>query len=228
MLLLLCLAAALSAAQGQRTEPLQQGEVQQLIQSGIPMQRIVALIEELGIEFDPTAEIQAAFESAGADDSVLAALRVAGAKRHIRRGADFQSKLQFADAEQAARAAIRLSPDLPEAHQLLGEALFGKEDYDGALAAYREALRRKPDAADSHVGVCAVFFVKEKPDEAIPECREGLRLAPNHVWGNIWLGNALAQKGDYGGSLAAFREAGRLQPGLADPHIGSCSTLTAR
>jgi tetratricopeptide (TPR) repeat protein len=224
-LLLVCLAAALSPAQAPRTKPLAQDEVQQLVQSGVPAQRIVALVEQLGIEFDPISKIQASFQSSGADETVLAALRVAGAKWHIRRGTDFQSKLQYADMEQAAHAAIRLAPDLAEAHHLLGEARVGKEDYDGALTAYREALRRKPDAADSHIGVCAVLFAKEKPDEAIPECREGLRLAPNQVWGNIWLGYALAQKGDYGGSLAALREAGRLQPGLADPHVGSCSTL---
>lgn len=225
MLLLLCLLAGVSLAQAPRTKPLAQGEVQQLLQSGVPMQRIVALVEQLGIEFDPTAEIQAAFESAGADDTVLAALRFAGAKWHIRRGRDFHVKGQYAEAEQAARAALRLGPDSPQAHHLLGDALWSKEDHDGALAAYRELIRLQPGNAEGHVAACAQLNAKGDFEAALPVCREALRLAPNHAGAHFWLGVTLANKGDFTAALIEFREGVRLEPQSGPQHDGSCWAL---
>ncbi len=48
------------------------------------------------------------------------------------------------ESAAAARDAIRLMPDSSRAHQVLGWALLGQRDWDGAIAAYREAIRLKP------------------------------------------------------------------------------------
>lgn len=43
-----------------------------------------------------------------------------------------------------AREALRLDPNYAEAHGNLGNALYNKGDWDGALAEYREVLRVNP------------------------------------------------------------------------------------
>ena len=50
----------------------------------------------------------------------------------------------------ACREAIRLKPDLAEAHSNLGNALRESGDVRGAIAAWREAIRLKPDFAAAH------------------------------------------------------------------------------
>lgn len=226
-LLLVWLLASVSLAQAPRTRPFAQDEVQQLLASGVPNGRIVTLIEQVGIEFEPTDEALAAFQSAGADDKVLAAVRLAGAKWHVRRGWDFRAKSQGMEAEQEARAALRLAPDLPDAHLLLAEAFWVKEDFDGALAEYREVVRRQSDSAAGHTGTCGALFIKSELDAAVAECREALRLEPNRLWAHLWLGNTLVMKGDTGGALAEFRAGLRIDPASPDAHIGSCWALRA-
>ena len=54
------------------------------------------------------------------------------------------------EAIAACRQAIRLKPDLAEAHYNLGIALQGKGQLDEAIAAYRQAIGIKPDFAKAH------------------------------------------------------------------------------
>ena len=55
------------------------------------------------------------------------------------------------------REALRLNPDLAEAHADLGVALFLQGQVDEAIAHFRTALRVKPDAADVHSNLGAVL-----------------------------------------------------------------------
>jgi Flp pilus assembly protein TadD len=228
LVLLLILAGSTALAQAPRTRPFAQDEIQQLITGGVASERIVALLDQLGIEFEPSDAVLEGFRAAGADQDELNALRGAGAKWYLRRGREFSGKWQAAEAERDARAALRLAPDLTEGHQLLGDALLQKDDADGALAEYREVLRRKPESPEVHTGLCGALQQKNELDAAVPECREAVHLGPNQFWAHFWLGSLLVRKGDQAGALAEFREALRIQPDSADAHMGSCWALRSK
>jgi Flp pilus assembly protein TadD len=49
--------------------------------------------------------------------------------------------------------ALRLNPNLAEAHAGLGVTLGKKHDWDGAVAELREALRLNPNNETAHLGL---------------------------------------------------------------------------
>jgi Flp pilus assembly protein TadD len=64
---------------------------------------------------------------------------------------------KLAEAEEAVREAIALSPDLAEAHERLGQVLARQGRWREAEAAIREALRLDPGDARSRVALGAVL-----------------------------------------------------------------------
>jgi tetratricopeptide (TPR) repeat protein len=228
LVLLLILAGSTALAQTPRTRPFAQDEVRQLITGGVASQRIVALIDQLGIEFEPTDEVLEGFRAAGADQDELNSLRGAGAKWYLRHGREFCDKGQAAEAERDARAALHLAPDLTAGHLLLGDALLLKDDADGALAEYREVLRREPESPEGHTGLCGALQQKNELDAAVPACRNAVRLGPNQFWAHFWLGTLLVRKGDQAGALTELREALRIWPDSAEAHSGSCWALRSK
>jgi tetratricopeptide (TPR) repeat protein len=116
------------------------------------------------------------------------------------------------------REAIRLKPDLAEAHNNVGIALGDRGDPDGAIAEYREAIRLEPEFAEAYVNLGTALAANGDPDGAIREYRWAIRMRPDLGQAHANLGNALATKGDVARAVEAYREAVRLMPDDADAH----------
>ena len=61
-------------------KPLSQTEVEMALRNGVPKPRVAALIEEFGVSFDFTNEVESKLRAAGADDAVLLAISKARRK----------------------------------------------------------------------------------------------------------------------------------------------------
>jgi hypothetical protein len=57
--------------------PLHKDEILQMVQNGFPGEQIVDLVEESGIDFEPTEDYYKTLRKAGADDALISALRKA-------------------------------------------------------------------------------------------------------------------------------------------------------
>ena len=109
------------------------------------------------------------------------------------------------DAQQAANA---------------GAELFGKKDYDGAIAKLREALRLAPNLEVAHLYLAAALAAKSDWDNALNEYREVLRLEPNNVAAHLGLATVLEWKSDWDGAIKENREVLRLDPNNSTAHDG--------
>jgi len=71
------------------------------------------------------------------------------------------------DGERAAKAALRLDPNLPDSHAAMGAALRSKGHFEEGLASCQRALRLEPDAYVAHriAGLCLLAL--RRYDEAI-------------------------------------------------------------
>jgi protein O-GlcNAc transferase len=133
-----------------------------------------------------------------------------------------QSKLQEAIA--AARQAVRLAPDMTEAHFCLGLNLDDEGKLDEAAAAYREVIRLTPGMAGAHSNLGDILRRQGQPDEAVAACREAIRRDPNLAIAHFNLTIALHHQGKSDEAAVACERAIGLNPDFAEAHY-SLGTL---
>jgi tetratricopeptide (TPR) repeat protein len=134
--------------------------------------------------------------------------------------------------EETARyeAILRLAPEMPEAHRILGNILsksFGM--VAEATAEYQEALRLAPDNVDAHIDLGAVLAkTPGRLGEAVAQFNEALRLRPDFAEAHNNLGNALERTpGRLDEAIAQYGEALRLKPDYAEAHNNLAIALGA-
>ena len=211
-LLVFLLLCATLGAQDTRNTPLSKDEVQQLLAGSVSSQRIVTLVGQYGIDFDPDPATLENLRGAGASEEVLASLRTTGLKQHLAKGWGSRDRGQLVAAEQEFRAALRLESGNQEAHAGLGYTLVDRADPEAAIPELRESLRLKPDDFWSHGFLGIALNQKGDREGALVEFREALRLKPESSEPHIWICSALGDKGDLDGAIGECREALRISP----------------
>ncbi len=94
---------------------------------------------------------------------------------------DSYQRERITEAEQAARKAVKLDPDLPQAHLALGYALYyGKRDYTNALIQFEEARKSLPNNADAIAAIAFIHRRQGKWEQALDELREASLLDPRN------------------------------------------------
>jgi tetratricopeptide (TPR) repeat protein len=210
-------------------KPINQVQVFALLVGQVPSHRVTMLVEERGIDFEPTDDYLQEVRLAGGEDELISALksakvtkpatvdpaaqaRQAEVRQHAAHGAELMQAKRYADAEAEYRAALRLDPQNADLHVSLGIALGSKGDGDGATAEFRHVLRSDPNNERAHVGLGIALGEMGDRDGEIAEEREALRLNPNDESAHHSLGVALDKKGDLQGALQEYREAYALAP----------------
>lgn len=110
-------------------------------------------------------------------------------------------------------------------HVDVGNGLFEKGDWEGAISAFRKALRSNPNLAEAHSNLGLALRRTGDFDGAIAEYREALRLNPKLAAAHCGLGVALGNKGDLNGMISEEREALRLNPNSARAHYNLGAAL---
>ena len=226
-------------------KPLNQVQVFALLVGQVPSPRVTMLVQERGIDFEPTDDYLQEVRLAGGDDELITALRSAKVTRpvtvepaaqarqaevqqHVARGAEFFQKRRDADAETEYRAAVRLDPQNADLHVALSRALNAQRKTEEALAEAREALRLNPGSDLGHFSLGNALRDKGDRDGAIAEYRAALRLKPNNDLAHVDLGAALKNQGDLDGAIAEYREALRLNPNNDMAHFNLANSLFSK
>ncbi|MGB7750823.1 MAG: protein kinase [Candidatus Acidiferrales bacterium] len=115
-------------------------------------------------------------------------------------------------AEEFARRAIAIDPDLAEAHVALGQTYALHYNYAAAVSELREAVRLEPDNSLAWDLLSWALGYEQTPDalEVEKAAREAVRLQPNSAASQYRLGRALLLQARYAEAAAAFRHAGEI------------------
>ena len=101
---------------------------------------------------------------------------------------------QLGRARQAAETAMRLQPELAEAHQAMGLFhYYCLQDFDRAIAELNEARTRSPGSADVLLSMAMVTRRQGKLDESIELQQEAANLDPRNL--DIWLNLGRSYRG---------------------------------
>jgi len=217
-------------------KPLNQVQVFALLVGQVSSHRVTMLVQERGIDFDPTDDYLQEVRLAGGEDELIAAFksakvtkpvtldpatqaRQAEVRQHVARGAELEKNGQYVQAEQEYRAALLFDPQNPDLYASLGMVLDQQKKWDDAAASGREAVRLDPGNEMAHTNLGVALANKGDWDGEITEEREALRLDPNDEIAHVNLGVALGHKGDREGEIAEYREALRLDPNYEVAHF---------
>ena len=119
--------AAQSPEPASMNKPLNQVQVFALLAGQAPSHRVTLLVQERGIDFEPTDDYLQEVGLAGGEEELISALKVAKVtkpvpndpslqarqtevRQHVARGAEFFEKSRYADAETEYRAALQTRP----------------------------------------------------------------------------------------------------------------------
>ena len=210
-------------------KPLNQAQVFAMLAAGAQSYRVTMLVQDRGIDFEPTNEYLQEIRLAGGEDELISALkgaivtkpapvdpaaeaRQADVMQHAARGAESFQKNQYTAAAAEYRAAILLAPRNSDLHVALSRVLTRKRKFDEALEEASEALRLSPNNDMAHYSLGYTLGKMGDVDGAIAEYRETLRLNPIEKQAHYSLGAALEYRGDRQGALEEFREAYMLDP----------------
>jgi tetratricopeptide (TPR) repeat protein len=129
---------------------------------------------------------------------------IADAYAHIRnRGRSRQTRQQMRDA---AEAAIRLDPLLPEAYGVRGLVYAADLAWQDAEQAFRRALELNPNLARTHEDFALFVLLPEgKLEEALQHVRKAAELDPLSTSRSVQLAFVLLRAGDYGKALEIAR-----------------------
>ena len=115
-------------------------------------------------------------------------------------------------AEQALRAALRLTPDLVDAHFYLGVVLFQRGDFAAAAASFRRATQLKPDYAVAYYNLGQCLLKQGDQAGALAAFRAAVENKPFYSEAHAALGAALAAEGRTAEAREQLQDAVRLDP----------------
>jgi len=131
-----------------------------------------------------------------------------------------------ADAIPHFEAALRIDPDLIEAHNNLGLALSripGRAP--DSMEQFEAVLRVHPDNAEAHNGLGAALMRRGEWTAAIPHFEAALRVNPGHAIANNNLGTCQVAVGNYAAAVPYFEAAIRANPDFAEAHFSLAGAL---
>jgi tetratricopeptide (TPR) repeat protein len=223
-------------------KPLNQVQVFALLVGQVPSHRVTILVQERGIDFEPTDDYLQEVRLAGGEDELISALkgakvtkpatvdpagqaRQAEIRQHVARGAELAKKGHYAGAEQEYRAALLHDSQNADVYFGLSYVLNQQKKWDASVSAARQAVRLNPNNEWARANLGNAILSKGDVDGAIAEYREALRLNPKNESAHYNLGVALGNKGDWGGAIAEYRATLRLNPKYEHAHLSLGNAL---
>jgi Flp pilus assembly protein TadD len=111
---------------------------------------------------------------------------------------------KYEAAEKELRRALKVAPDDPEVHHLLGSTLFKRGVYPAAVASLRRAIELDRSNVAAHVVLGEALNQLAESDAAIQVLEEALRLQPS-AKAYYAMGIALDRKGSFDRAAEMYR-----------------------
>ena len=124
----------------------------------------------------------------------------------------------LAESADEFEAAMRLKPDLPQAHNNLGSVFMDLGRLPDAKTEFDEALQREPNDEELQFNLGLLAERMGRYDEAIEHLHASIRVKPDSAEAYEVLGNTLESAGRNDEAIEAYRSATRLDPSNAEAH----------
>jgi tetratricopeptide (TPR) repeat protein len=211
---------------------LRASEVMALQAGGALPANLVYDLTARGLSFHPDADFMSLMTKAGADGSVIEALKAAKVNDQGAAKPEMELLRQLADAavlmnhKQYAEAGAKLADALDasfarlETGFVMAELLRQQKDFATARAVYGQILETEPDFPEAHDKASYVLYRLEDDGDAINEAKAALALNPSDAEAHKNEALALSQDRRYDRAAEEFKQALRLKPDYAAARSG--------
>jgi protein O-GlcNAc transferase len=134
-------------------------------------------------------------------------------------------QVQGKDALEVLQKTVELTPDDPEAHSSLGNALQSLGRFDDALASYERALALNPAFVEALSNMGGALQAKGRLEDAADHYRRALAIRPDYALAHFNLGNTFKTQEKFEQAAASYRAALDLVPHDAEIHCNLGSVL---
>jgi len=126
----------------------------------------------------------------------------------------------LAEAGRLLQKVIAMDPSAADARGLLGMVYTMMRQHEKGIAELEKAIALNPNAADSHADFGYVLHLNGRHKEALVEIKKAIRLNPypENIY-FMYLGHAYMYEGMYDESIAAYKNALRIQPNNLFTHL---------
>ena len=123
------------------------------------------------------------------------------------------------EAIESYKQALRIKPDLAEAHNNLGLAYVKSGNYQEAIESLKQALLIAPDYAGVHMNLGIAYRKLGMYQEAIEYSKQAIRINPDYADAHYGLGLAYDASGMHKEAFESCKQAVRMKPDYADAHV---------
>ena len=142
----------------------------------------------------------------------------AEASDHYQRGLQLLERQLWDPSIVEFREALKLDPELANAHTAIGIAYSNQDDLDLALEAFSDALEITPESADARFNLGLALRNAGRLDEGLAEIKAAVSRDPESERMRLELGLALQRDGLWAESIEEFREILKRDPTSALAH----------
>lgn len=114
--------------------------------------------------------------------------------------------------------AVRINPNLAEAHYNLGKVFEAQGKIDEAVDSYRRTIAINPGVGEAHYNLAIAFANMGKLDEAVASYRRAIAINPKDADAYYNMGNALRDQKKLDEAITAYQYALRINPQYAKVH----------
>jgi tetratricopeptide (TPR) repeat protein len=132
---------------------------------------------------------------------------------------DALTRHDYAAAEKALKAVVKLQPDMGAAWFNLGYAYTGLHQDDDAVQAYRKTLELQPDLFEARLNLGVLLVEMKRPQDSLEHLEKAAGLKPENARAHLYCGRALAAVGQADAAEKQFLTTARLEPTLAIVHF---------
>jgi tetratricopeptide (TPR) repeat protein len=133
---------------------------------------------------------------------------------HLNLGTTYFGMHDFRAAERELRIALQLKPGSPNVLNAIGCVYLEQGHLDSAGKALQESIAAKPRWTDPHFNYGRVLKKLNQDDAALEEFRTAVETGPLNASARLYLGEELADRGQYAEAEAQLKESVRLLPTL--------------
>jgi tetratricopeptide (TPR) repeat protein len=215
-----------------KSRPVTGGELIAVVASESLDQNIVHAIESRGIAFRPTEQYRALLFTAGADATVIDALKNA----KVSADATFAEQTDSTDVlthlatagklirakqlEEAGKEVVAALNDriTPEAGFLMGHLQDRMKEWQNSATIYSKVIEIAPDFPGAHTRLAYDIFRLGDPDSSMREAQVALLQYKDDAEAHKNMGLAMSSGGKLDAAISEYREALRLKPDYSNVH----------